>query len=196
MAAVRCCIESCPTKKGDYVPLHSFPRENAERRQAWTNFVRATKGTGSVWTPSKTSRLCARHFTLDCYRSNNYVGKTMISSTQDVPWQLYSRWLRPDSVPTVNGGRAVRPAPVRLIGTKVPFPSSRSLNEKFVALNSEPEVRSIASQTVDEAPRKKRSVQTQCCVERYWKTTQSTLATKTASVKTQTRCVKREKNGT
>lgn len=204
MAATRCCIESCPTKKGDWVPLHSFPRENPAQCQAWINFVRATRGAGSAWTPLKASRLCGRHFTLECYRSN-YVCTPLLMSARDVPWQLYPRWLRPDSVPTVNGGRdvrAVEPDTSHLARTKVLLHGSRQLNERLLPPKPGSEVRTTASQTVEEAPSKrrcaqsKRQAQTQCCVERYWKTTQSTLVVKTASVKTQTRCVKREQNGT
>lgn len=193
----RCCIESCPTVKGGGVPLHSFPREDPARCQVWIDFVRATRGTDSAWTPMRASRLCARHFTLDSYLSNKYVGTTMLSSTRDLPWELYPRWLRPDSVPTVNGGPPIPSVvPDHPTGTKAPRrPRSGSTNECSVERNPGPKVRSSASQTVEEASRKGRCVKMQCFVERCEKTTQSTLTTKTASVKTQTKCVKRNKNG-
>lgn len=57
-------MDYCPSKFGDPVSFHKFPRDEAQRN-AWVEFVRATGR--HYWTPGKSSMVCSLHFTSDAY---------------------------------------------------------------------------------------------------------------------------------
>ncbi|KAH9375312.1 hypothetical protein HPB48_009180 [Haemaphysalis longicornis] len=57
-------MDYCPSKFGDPVSFHKFPRDEAQRN-VWVEFVRATGR--HYWTPGKSSMLCSLHFTSEAY---------------------------------------------------------------------------------------------------------------------------------
>ncbi|KAL1479759.1 hypothetical protein MTO96_034790 [Rhipicephalus appendiculatus] len=61
-----CVLDFCPSKVGDPVSFHKFPRDE-QQRNAWIDFVRATGR--HCWTPRKTSMLCSLHFCSDAYQA-------------------------------------------------------------------------------------------------------------------------------
>ncbi|XP_037527625.1 THAP domain-containing protein 10-like isoform X2 [Rhipicephalus sanguineus] len=64
MAGTYCVVDFCTTKQYGSTPMHKFPTETSQRQQ-WIDFVRATGR--KDWVPSKSSRICARHFETSCY---------------------------------------------------------------------------------------------------------------------------------
>ncbi|KAH7941309.1 hypothetical protein HPB49_012074 [Dermacentor silvarum] len=83
-----CVLDFCPSKFGDPVSFHKFPRDEAQRN-AWIEFVRATGR--HFWTPGKSSMLCSLHFSSDAYESKYAVSFGIAKK----------RWLVSGAVPTV-----------------------------------------------------------------------------------------------
>ncbi|KAH7973772.1 hypothetical protein HPB49_005091 [Dermacentor silvarum] len=88
MPVYYCALDFCPSKFGDPVSFHKFPRDDAQRN-AWIDFVRATGQ--HFWTPGKSSVLCSLHFCSDAYESKYAV-------SFGIPKK---RWLVSGAVPMV-----------------------------------------------------------------------------------------------
>ncbi|KAH7933528.1 hypothetical protein HPB49_013384 [Dermacentor silvarum] len=88
MPVYYCALDFCPSKFGDPVSFHKFPRDDAQRN-AWIDFVRATGR--HFWTPGKSSVISSLHFCSDAYESKYAV-------SFGIPKK---RWLVSGAVPMV-----------------------------------------------------------------------------------------------
>lgn len=178
---VGCVVDFCPSKAGDAVVLHGFPRDETQRT-AWVDFVRAT---GRLhWTPHKSSKICSLHFPPDLYNLNPaYLMEFGLSVKQ-------SR-LRPGAVPSIYPNSAAEK------DLRVPKRSKRQVSAESECTtasllanncyNLAPESASADVTTAsssESVPRKDEG--TQVCIRVAMKSTQAALKPRTKSFGTQT----------
>lgn len=178
-----CVLDFCPSKFGDPVSFHKFPRDE-QQRNAWTDFVRAAGR--RHWTPRKTSMLCSLHFSSDAYQS-------MYAASFGIP---IKRLLAPGAVPTVYPAAALAllaresgaaaPEPQCVVGSdKVNLYVVIKKTSSSTACDYQPNTSSACAASATTG-RSTPDGQTQCTVQVSLKSTQVSLRPKMRSFGSQT----------
>lgn len=97
-----CCAVGCHNQRSvdKNVTFHTFPQEKA-RRARWVTAVRREN-----WAPTKSSRLCSEHFSVESYEISSRLAREF-GLGQKAPK------LKPDAVPTIFGYVVAPPTPHR-----------------------------------------------------------------------------------
>ncbi|XP_037510221.1 THAP domain-containing protein 5 [Rhipicephalus sanguineus] len=182
-----CVLDYCPSKVGDPVSFHKFPRDE-EQRNAWRDFIRAAGR--RYWTPRKTSLLCSLHFSSDSYQ-------TKYAASFGIPKK---RLLVPGAVPTVYPAAAQSLLPSESGATAPKRQCVAEVDSDGVILFKETAMEETSSTTARDhcpsisSPRVASATigsstcdsQTQCAVQVSLKSTQVPVRPKMRSIDVQT----------